>query len=254
MRRLELRWCGLLVAVLLLNVTQWASGAPFWSENFQSMPMNASVNGQDTTWQCINASLYYGTTTPDPSDSSNKSLTLISYYTAGDYHECARWYDDTASAPHNGLIEFTWAMKRDPSAGWMVSVQGFGGVEVASIANDPVGSQSSIDAYTSSGWVETLATVPSDLTTWKTVVLDVDFAASPVRYKVRAGTGPWSDWYTEGNSATYFRLLSFSANHHTNGASMFDDFTATPEPCTFMLLGCGGLAALLKRRRAQTGT
>jgi hypothetical protein len=226
---------GVLVSPALAEV--------FWTEGFEAYP-NGSPDGRDTTWQAGG----WVEVVPGP-HSGNKSLELFVSHVIG--NGWARWFDDTPSAPHGGLIEFSWWMLAQAPPHWTVIVSGGNGGTVAQIANDQVGSLGTIDAWTPTGWTETAAMVPAD--DWRNVSLQLDFASRPNRYRVHGAWGDSSDWYTAASNEVSFRTIQMSTRAAMDVNLYFDDFSGSivPEPSTLLLLATFGVAGVfIARRRA----
>ncbi len=213
----------------------------FWTQDFDSLN-TGDIHGKGTTWE--------GTATAEVttalSFSPPKSL-VIGAHTPLDR---ADWYDDTPGTPHGGLMEFSWMVNRSTGGEWAWEVWGFGGSKVAEIRNNEVGSISTLDLLTDSGWVETLAIVPA--ATWSEFTMQVDLRDTQDQYRVRIGDGDWWGWYSLGTDEQYFRRIGF---RRLGGNIYLDDMVGSvvPEPSAVVLLGIGtlilGLAFRFRRKR-----
>lgn len=229
-------------AVVIALAASNALAEVFWTQDFDSLN-TGSIHGQGTTWEGSRADV--GTS---DSFSPPKSLAIGKGVAGG----WADWYDDTLGTPHGGLMEFSWMVNRTTEVGWAWEVWGFGGSKLAEIRNNQVGSISTLDCLTGSGWVETLAIVPAD--TWSEFTMQVDLRESQDQYRVRIGVGDWWGWYSLGTDEQYLRRIRFQ-EISMNGYFYLDDMVGSvvPEPSTVAMLGIGtlilGLAFRFRRKR-----
>jgi hypothetical protein len=215
----------------------------FWTDGFESYMGGDTINSLGTTW-VVPAGFTTGHAFVHTSrhHSGSKCLALWSPGRVA-------WYDDTPSAPHGGLIEISWWMLLNYSPNWEVAVIGRDDANCMILANAKAGSTATVEAYTSSGWVETASTVP--LGQWQKIWLEVDLGSDPDIYRFRAGdeSAAWSDWYTLGSNEQVFRRLEFRSP--SGGQVFLDDFAAqAPEPASLCLLGLG-MVPLIRRRRPR---
>ena len=247
----------------------------FWSEDFESYAKAYSIDGKGSSWQIVypepdthRADLQYlGWIESANVHSGNRALQMLSYEYSGPDFGGSLWQNDMDPTPRGGLIDFSWWMyvgttypNTDPH--WRVAVLGTNGNIVVQIGDEEVasGSMSKIDVQSTAGWTETQETMTSK--EWHQVKLEVDFAASPNRYRVWADQpGTWTDWCSLGTNETSLRGIEFLGRLNgagTSGIVYFDDMSGTtafvtPEPSTLSMLAAFGLAGagLVWRRRRR---
>lgn len=255
---------------VLLGAVAPLRGELVYEEGFESYPVG-SIHGQHTTWIVDGGTITGQGRAEVVSDqvyAGNRALGIDSTPAGcGGYWKGCIWYDDTATAPHGGLLELSWQMRTKIDPWWEISVGGWNGNQVCTIRNYAaygVGSPTTVDVETSEGWIETMAMLPAQQ--WRRFELQVDFAPNPDRYRFRVSSGNWyptsdadsSKWYTLGTDEQYFRWIHFAKTN-----SWWDVFdyhvddlriSAVPEPCTFVLLLTAGVAIVVcswwRRRHA----
>ena len=232
-RKLLWRMAALVAAVVVVALAgPLARADQFWTEDFESYPPG-NIQGKDTTWGHIGypTNSNEGQVVTSPVHGGTKSLSVFS--TAGGTTG-SQWFDDTDTAPHGGVVDLSWWMYVsstyvDPS--WNILVLGPTGKTVANIDNHAVGSTSSIDYLSGTTWYETspVRSVPQD--TWKQVTLEVDFIASPDRYRLRLGTSAWTGWFTVGTNPdeACFRSIKFQSDFRGSTGTLvyYDDMSGT---------------------------
>jgi hypothetical protein len=181
-----------------LGAVPWGGGAAradvlFWSEGFESYDVGQTINSFGTTWSANPNAYVVGP--PEAVHTGSRALMVSEAFIGYD----ATWFDDTPGRPHGGLVHLSWWMNHSQDSTWYVSAWEWNGTKVAEIANAELGSPSSVDVRSTTGWTETLQDVY--VSTWSHVSLDIDFAANPDQYRVRVGdAGTWTGWFTLGTS------------------------------------------------------
>ena len=255
-------------AVLFALTTSSAGFAEvFYCDDFESHPLG-SIHGRDSTWELSHASVAHGDITNTVATSGSQSLGIAYSSMVGGAWHGAVWYDDTDTAPHAGLIEFSWDMYTAVDPKWEVSVKGWGDSDVCSLRNTEVGSISTVDAKTTGEiWKQSMAILPAEQ--WRRVTLQVDFDANPDVYRFKVGSSDWQlddggAWYTMGTNETAFRSILFASGDRHGGYEFYiDDLcidaVPVPEPSMALLLvggvlGAGVLVRLRKRKgRSNVG-
>jgi len=233
-----------------------ALGSVFWSDGFESYPRE-SIHGKDSSWT---VSTYFGhaAVVSSPVHSGNQSLSVEAGAGMPNWTCLCTWWDDTSTAPHGGMLDFSWWMR--PSSGawgvhWDISALGWKDTTIAHLGNIAVGSPSTLDCETSKGWIETMGFVPSD--TWSQVFLQLDLGASPDRYRIRVGdAGTWQDWCTLGSNEQFFRRLAITTTIPSERV-YFDDFNGSavvPEPAAGALLLLAGCFVSLRVKSARVSS
>lgn len=244
-RRCTAYMVALAMTAFVANRAVW--GLTFWTEGFESYP-TGTINGKDSTWTSYS---YFGSAQVVAfPHAGSKALMVHAGAGMPGWTSLCTWKDDTPTAPHGGVVDFSWWMYPSSGVGWGnhwdISAVGMNGATIAHLGNVEAGLRDSIDCETSGGWVETKGTAAID--TWSKVFLQLDLESRPNRYRIRVGeAGAWQGWYTLGSSEQFFRRLDLVATIASEDI-YFDDFSgavpctvppaAPPRPHTGMV-GCG---------------
>lgn len=238
-------WLCVAVAVSAL-LSCPAVAAPVMQDSFETYP-GGTIEGQGQGWDVVHCT---GNVTTAKSHTGYQSLVIDRG--PNPYAQHVDWWDDLGL--HGGMLEFSWWIYPSTSVGWgyetvwAVAVYGWSGAMVAHLQNDQAGSASTVDAQKSdASWEETMALVPS--LQWTQLTLELDFGSSQDQYRIRAGAGPWSSWYTLGSDETYLRRIEFWASKVSYTTYYIDDVSLAPEPATMGLVGLGLAGLVLRRKR-----
>jgi hypothetical protein len=251
----------------------------FYSEDFENLP-TGDIDGRDHRWW-VDKSSPWGDAVGEVlsvsyAHSGQKALSLAAGYSLGpwvDELKEVEWQDQTPSMPHGGWIELSWWMYpyyNNPDRNrWQIYVTGLsasGPGNVAILGNKEIMPDTQLDAYINDQWQQFYAFLPCQ--SWKKIVLQVDFAQSPDRYRfcvLDSDQEPLSDdWYpnTEDHSqwyslrsdpnafdAEYLGVIGFANQSSSNIAErnlVIDDFQArtVPEPYGLSLLACAAIMLL----------
>lgn len=218
-----------------------------WMEDFEST-LAGSLDGLNTNWQeCESAHASVIQDLASHGGTKYLEVWATSMISPVPLQKCVEWgYDSLIAAHDDCCIELCWWMKYSVESNWKITLKGCNGQEVCTIGNRELGSIDTIDVFTDQGWQETQLILGEEV--WTELILQLDFDASPVQYRLRLGDSTsWSGWYTLGIDAECFKLVEIFNN---DSRTCYDDFSLSivPEPATIGLLTLGALVLLRKRK------
>ncbi len=241
---------SLVITVLLVPLLNSSKPAKcvevLWTEDFESA-LTGSIEAWDAAWKELESA--FGNVIQDSANHWGQKYLEVwatNLNPSEPYRECVEWYNDILTTSHGDWLELSWWMKCSSESNWKIAVKACNGEEVCTFSNNEIGSAGTIDVLTDQGWQETVATLSADV--WTELALQLDFGASPVKYRLRVGdSASWCGWYTLGIDAECLGLIKI---FNDGNRTCYDDFCfcVVPEPATISLLMLGALVLLRKRR------